>query len=405
MKKFTEIALGIITSVGGFLEVGSIATAIQAGAGFGYQLSWASLAGGLCLIFLVEMSGRMAAISKRTIVDAIRERFGFGFFFFVLAVTGLVAFLLLASEIGGVCIALEFVTHIHFQWWAPLVGFAAWLVLWRGSFKAIENGVSILGLITFVFVVAAWRLHPHWADVARCLIPHMPHKEQAHYWFMAVSILGASTSPYLFYFYSAGAVEDGWNESHLATNRFVSAFGMSFGALIAIAPLILAAILLQPSGIRVEHYSQLPSILSRPYGFTGVALFSSALAIACFGAILEIALSISYTAAQGLGWNWGEDLEPHQATRFAAAYTVILIAATLLAMSGIDPLKLTNVTMALTAVSLPVAVIPFLIIMNDSFYVKSHTNGWISNTVVLAITLMALVLSIVSIPLEIFGGS
>jgi len=39
---------------------------------------------------------------------------------------------------------------------------------------------------------------------------------------MAVSILGASVSPYLFYFYSAGAVEDEWDEGYLGINRAVA---------------------------------------------------------------------------------------------------------------------------------------------------------------------------------------
>ena len=50
MKKIVEIALGIVTSVGGFLEIGSIATAAQAGADFSFQLIWAIVLGGLCII-------------------------------------------------------------------------------------------------------------------------------------------------------------------------------------------------------------------------------------------------------------------------------------------------------------------------------------------------------------------
>ena len=74
MKKLLEIALGIVTSVGGFLEIGSITTAAQGGAEFSFSLIWAIALGGLCVIFLVEQSGRFAAVSGRTIPDAIRER-------------------------------------------------------------------------------------------------------------------------------------------------------------------------------------------------------------------------------------------------------------------------------------------------------------------------------------------
>jgi len=66
MKKLLEVTLGTVTSIGGFLEVGSLATAAQAGAMFGMQLTWAIALGGLCMIFLVEMSGRFAAVSKHT---------------------------------------------------------------------------------------------------------------------------------------------------------------------------------------------------------------------------------------------------------------------------------------------------------------------------------------------------
>ena len=75
-KQIFEVALGIVTSVGGFLEVGSIATAAQAGAMFGFRLVWPIALGTLCLIFLIEMSGRLAAISHHPLPAAVRERFG-----------------------------------------------------------------------------------------------------------------------------------------------------------------------------------------------------------------------------------------------------------------------------------------------------------------------------------------
>ena len=76
MKKWGEIALGVVTGIGGFLEVGSLATAAQGGAEFGFRLTWVLVLGVLCLAFLMEMTGRLAAVSRRTYVDLLRERFG-----------------------------------------------------------------------------------------------------------------------------------------------------------------------------------------------------------------------------------------------------------------------------------------------------------------------------------------
>ena len=167
MKKLLEISLGIVTSVGGFLEIGSIATAAQAGAEFRFQLIWAILLGGLCVIFLVEQAGRLAAVSGHTIVSAIRERFGFNYFFFLFVTLGLITLLVLGAEIGGVCVAIEMATGVGFQWWAVPVAFLIWILIWKGTFGIIEKGVSILGLVTISFIVGAIIMHPDWRSVAR----------------------------------------------------------------------------------------------------------------------------------------------------------------------------------------------------------------------------------------------
>lgn len=96
MSKLLEIALGIVTGIGGFLEAGSLATSAQAGAEFGYQLIWAIAVGTVCIAFLVEMAGRLAAVSHHTLPDAMRERFGIGFFLLPLAAVALLSSLDLA---------------------------------------------------------------------------------------------------------------------------------------------------------------------------------------------------------------------------------------------------------------------------------------------------------------------
>jgi len=132
MKKLFELALGIVTSLGGFLEVGSMATAAQAGAGFGYQLLWPILLGTICLIFLVEMAGRMAAICHHPLPAAVRERFGFNYFVIPLTAQTLVDYLVLSSEVGGMSLGLQLLTGISFQWWAVPSALVVWLLLWKG---------------------------------------------------------------------------------------------------------------------------------------------------------------------------------------------------------------------------------------------------------------------------------
>jgi len=216
--------------------------------------------------------------------------------------------------------------------------------------------------------------------------------------------LGASVSPYLYYFYSSGAIEEKWDKSYLGLNRAVAGVGMAFGGLLSVAVLVLAAVLLHPTGQDINSYRDLTKLLTPVLGRPGFWLLVASLGIACFGATLEIALSLSYLIAQGFGWRWGEDLEPSDDARFSMTYTLLIAAATLFVLFGIDPLALTQISMALTSASLPIGVLPFLVLMNDKHYLGEHTNGHFSNGVVLLISVMAMVLAVVSIPLELIGG-
>jgi Mn2+/Fe2+ NRAMP family transporter len=404
VKKILQITLGIVTSVGGFLEIGSVLTAAQAGAVFGYQLLWALLLGTICLIFLVEMSGRLAAVSKHTIVDATRERFGFPFFFIVLVGMVLVAVLVLIAELGGIGLSLQLLTGIGFPWWAIPVSLLVWLLMWKGTFSLIENGASLLGLVTISFVVAAIKLHPDWSSAGAGLLPSMPHNEKARYGFIAVSILGASISPYLMYFYSSGAIEDKWDESYIGVNRIIAILGMSFGGFLSMSVLIAAALALHPQGIQPDTFDKAAVLMTSAFPKWGIFLFAASMLVACFGAAVEISLAIAYFFSQGFGWNWSQNLEPSKNARFALVYTIIILSSAIPLVFGVDPVKVTTISMALTAAMLPVAIVPFLFLMNDPIYMGKHGNGWVSNSVVAIIIILSFILAVISIPLEIMGG-
>ena len=404
MKKVIQVALGIVTGIGGFLEIGSVTTAAQAGAAFGYKLIWAVLLGMLCLAFMLEMSGRFSAVSGHTVVEALRDRFGFGFFSIVLAGVALVVFLVLVAEIGGAALALGILTGYGMPIWVVPVAFVAWLLLWKGNLDLVEDGSSALGLIAICFAVAVHRLGPEWSAILNGALPSLPDSDKPQYWFLAVSILGASVSPYLMYFYSAGAVEDEWDESYIGVNRFIAGVGTAFGALLAVAVLIVAAIVLHPKGVEVESFDQMAQMMMTPFPKWGIVLFATTLAITCIGAAMEIALSISYMAGQGLGWNSSEKGDAVNEARFSLTYTVILGLAAVPLLFGVDPMKVTTISMALTAATLPLAIVPFLVIMNDPDYVRDRTNGFLSNSVVVIIMTLSFILAIVSVPLQLIGG-
>ena len=404
MKKSLALALGIVTSIGGFLDMGALATSAQAGANYRFQLLWAIAVATLLVIFLVEMSGRFAAATRKALPDAIREHFGFTFWLVPFLVLTLTHLLVLGTEIGGVCFALHLITGLPTSFWALPVGVFLWLFLWRSTFNTLENSTSLLGLITLAFVVAAVMHHPPVDDLLAGFVPTLPDKEPIKYWAIAVSIMGAVLSPYLFYFYSSGAVEDDWDESYIGINRGIAALGMGFGSVVAMGALVVAAMVLAPRGIAMDDYHQAALMLTEAFPFWGFLLFAVGLGIACVAASLEVALSMAYATSQTFGWNWGESLDPREDARFSMVYTGAIALASLVILVGVDPLKLTILAMATEAAVLPFVALPFLIVMNDRRLLKEHANGWISNTIAVIVLLLAVVLTVVSIPLAFLGG-
>jgi len=404
MSAIVDLVLGVITSIGGFVEAGSISTSAQAGSEYGFQLLWAILVAGLMLAMFTEMAGRVAAVSRRSLIAAVRERFGIRFQAVPLTAELLIDILLLAAEIGGLAIAIRLLTGVSFLWWILPVGLAVWLVLWLCGFNVIEYGVGLLGLVTLSFVAAAWTLGPDAGDLARGFVPSVAHHDRARYAFLTVSILGATVSPYLLNFYSSGTIEEKLTEKRLWINTTTAYLGIAFGSVVSMGVLITAAMVLQPRHIVVDSYEQAALMFVPVFERWAIPIFAAALGIGCFGAAVEITLNAGYAFSQALGWSWGANKPRREAARFAFAFSLVLLAALAVAMTGMDPLRLTMISVALTVVIMPAVVLPFLVLMNDDTLVKTHTSGPIGNGILAGITILAGLLALIVVPLEILGG-
>jgi Mn2+/Fe2+ NRAMP family transporter len=399
-----DLLLGVVTSVGGFVEVGSISTSAQAGAEFGFQLLWAVAVAGAILALLTEMSGRLAVMSRRTIAAAVRERFGIHFHVIPLGAEVILDLLLLTAELGGAAIAVQLLTGVGFQWWVLPIGLLVWTILWFSRFSVVEYGIGLLGLVTLSFVLAAWRLGPDAADVARSFVPSLPTHDGVRYAFLAISIVGATVSPYLLNFYSSGTIEEGVTQDELWVNAATAYGGNLFGSVVSMGVLVTAAMALQPLHVKVESFDQAALMFVPAYGRWAVGLFAISLAIGCLGAALEITLNMGYVLSQAFGWSWGANEPRASNARFSCAFTFIAIVASAIAVLGVDPLRLTMISVALTVVVMPLMVLPFLVLMNDTTFVKRQTASAAGNVVLAVLTVMGALMALVVIPLEILGG-
>ena len=208
-------------------------------------------------------------------------------------------------------------------------------------------------------------------------------------------------TPYEVFFFSSGAVEERWTVRDLGENRINVLVGFPLGGLLSLAIMACAHLVLAPANISVGSLDQVALPVAVQLGKVGLAVVLIGIFAATFGAALETALSSGYVIAQHFGWPWGKRLAPRRATRFHLVIMVTMIAAVLFALSGVDPVKVTEYSIVLSAAALPLTYFPILVVANDPSYMGRHRNGRLLNAVASVYLVLLILVALATIPLMI----
>ena len=404
MKKWLGLALGVLTAIGGFVDIGDLVTNGLVGSRFGMSLAWATVVGAIGIIVFAEMSGRVVAISGRPTFDIVRERLGPRMGLLNLFGSMGVTLLTFVAEVGGVALSLELATSVWEYFWIPFTAAAVWIVLWRAKFSLVENAFGILGLALVVFAVALWKLNPDWSHLWDMAAHFGKPTAEAwpSYWYYAVALFGAAMTPYEVFFFSSGGVEEHWDESHIGVMRGNVLLGFPLGATLSLSIAAVATVTLLPVSIQVDSLAQVGLPVAVALGRLGLAVAILGFFAATFGAACETGLSVGYSIGQYFGWQWGKFVKPKQAARFHAVILLSTLLAAVVLLTTIDPVMVTEVSVVFSALALPLTYLPILIVANDPEYMGEHRNKWLANTLGSVVLVVVLLASLAAIPLMIW---
>ena len=407
MKRIFGLALGILTAIGGFVDIGDLVTNAVVGSRFGLSLAWIVVVGVLGICIFAQMSGRVAAVSGRATFELIRERLGPRLAVMNLGASFLINLMTLTAEIGGVALALQLVSSVDYLLWVPFAAIAIWLVIWRVKFKMMENVAGLVGLCLIGFAVGLFLLGPDWSELGRQVVQGVSTgtEKATTYWFYAVALFGAAMTPYEVFFFSSGAVEEGWTTKDLSESRANVVVGFPLGGLLSLAIAGCAAVVLLPQLIGVTALSQVMLPVAMAGGKLLLAFIILGVVAATAGAALETTLSAGYTIAQFLGWPWGKFRPPAEAARFHLLMIICLLVGIGTLMTGVDPIQVTEFSVVFSAVALPLTYLPILIVANDPEYMGKHVNGRVLNAVALVYLVIILAAALAAIPLMIITGA
>lgn len=402
-----EITLGIMTAIGGFVDVTQIVFSAQAGSTFGFALISAFVISTLGMIVFGEMCGRVAAVARQPVFNLMRHRLGLKLGLFTLIVTLISSIITCAAEIGGMGLILENLTGAPYIAMCLASSAVILISIWVLPFKGIERTYGLLGLIMLVFVAALVAMHPPWGKIASGFIPQVPHglstKKMLTYCYFVVAIFSAVMLPYQVYFYSSGGIEEEWGRKDVLTNRVTIIIGTAIATLVSIAIIALGAIQFAPANIAPQIPGSVAFQVSIPFGKYGLLLALLGMLIAIAGTAVEVGMTNAYSFAQFFGWEWGRHRKPWEAPRFTIAWIVLFLISVAIVLTGVDVMTLVDYALVFSVVVLPLTYLPVMLLANDRHYLGEYANkclakvlGWFFFAVSVAAAVAAVPLYLIT---------
>jgi len=398
-----EITLGILTAVGGFVDISELVFAAQAGSGYGYALIWVFAFATIGIMAMGEMSGRVAAVAKQPVFNLIRHRLGLKLGLVTLIASLVSNLITCAAEIGGAAIILHLLTGAPVMLMAVMMMAVLIGTIWILPFKWIERSYGLLGLFMLVFAVALIKIHPPWGAIAGGFVPQVPSglstTELIRFAYFGVAIVSAVMFPYEVYFYSSGGIEEGWGVKDLPVNRLTCIVGFALGSLLSISILSSSAQLFTP----LLADPQLPGTtaleVELPMGRAGLLLALVGILFAVAGAAIETCLANAYSVAQFFGWEWGRHKKPWETPRFTLAWIALFLAGLAIVLTGVDVMKLVEFAILFSVLVLPLTYLPLLLLASDRHFMRKHRNGTLANSVGWIYFAVIVVAALAAVPL------
>jgi Mn2+/Fe2+ NRAMP family transporter len=337
-------------------DAGSIVTAAQSGAQWGYRLLLLQLILMPILFVVQELTVRLGIATGCGHGELILRHFGRGWAWLSVSTLVVACIGALISELAGLA-GVGLLFGVPAGWTMVLAVTALTLIVWTGSHRSVERIAVVLGLFEGAFIWVAWRAHPDPAQVLDGLA-HAPLGDHAYLYLMTANI-GAVIMPWMVFYQQSAIVEKKLTVAHLRGARWETAVGA------VITQVLMAAVLVATAATigRVNpdaplHTVQQISAALTPFlgGGTGRLVF----ALGMSGAALVAAIVVSLAAAWGIGEVAGYKRSLEHAVReapwFYGLFTLALVISAGVVASGVNLVNLSIAIQVVNALLLPVVL-------------------------------------------------
>jgi len=362
LKIFLAIAGPGIVVMLADTDAGSIITAAQSGAVWGYRLLLLQLILIPVLYITQELTVRLGVVTKKGHGELIKSHFG-KFWAWVSVST------LMICCIGAIVTQFVGLAGVGLLFGVPswitlivVIGFLLTIAI-TGSYQSVERCAIFVGLFELIFILVAWLAHPSYQEILRGLTSLPIHNSK--YLYLAAANIGAVIMPWMLFYQQSAIVDKGLTPEYLKMARLDTAIGAIITQVIMIAVIIMMAATIGKTnpGVSLNSVQQISEAITPFLGkTTGLILFALGLVGASFVAAIVVSLTAAWGLGEITGYRHSLEHKPREAPWFYIIYTLILVLGGLLVVSGIHLVKLSVAIEVMNAILLPI-VLGFLYIL------------------------------------------
>lgn len=337
-------------------DAGSIITAAQSGAQWGYRLLLVQLILIPVLYLVQELTVRLGTVTGRGHGELIRERFGRGWACVSVATLVVACAGAIVSEMAGIV----GVGHIWgISTWVSVLAAVVFLaaVVVTGTYRSVERAAIALGAFELVFLVVMVLAKPDPTQMAREAVS-LPVSNPAYLYLVAANI-GAVVMPWMIFFQQSAVVDKGLSPGQLRSGRIDTATGAVLTQIVMASILIATAATIGETnpGEGLDTAQDISLALTPFLGEVGGQILFS---LGMVGASLVAAIVVSLTAAWGLGELTGYprslSMKPREAPWFYAVYGGMLLTGAGIVLGGLNLVRLNIAIQVMNALLLPVVL-------------------------------------------------
>ena len=255
---FSFVGAGALIAVG-YIDPGNWATALGAGAGYGYRLLGIVMLASVMAMLLQWLSSRLGVVTGRDLAQICRERTSRRVTLFLWLTSEVAIIACDVAEVVGSAVALQLLLGVSLTvgvLMSAVCTFALLALQQKGGRKLEAVIAALIGFVGLCFVVQLALARPDWHAALAGTMPSVELLRNAGMVWLAAGIVGATVMPHNLYLHSALVkhhAPDGSDAQIRAALHVVNldTFGsLSFAFVINAALLIVAAAVFYVSGHR-----------------------------------------------------------------------------------------------------------------------------------------------------------